>query len=495
MENGVVSSANTLDLLRKQIRDDVIEFVDEQGEVLVLQPPPGVGKTTGTVNALDGDNISFAWFGPDHNSLEENVSKPLDLMHLYGKNRICQHPEKERLSELGVLESKYVCNTCEYNGYCEYKLMQQDFFSAPQSFAAVHQHIPHISGYVEKNYFEVMVIDENFLDSMFLGGTLTSKRIYDNLNMVYKMPYTDERDYMIRYLKGLNELLLRGEVEIEDHRRYELEAFKGEYEEFMIERLFNRQSTYYNDVGWIIDFITTNNDKIVRRRTKKTSYRTIHFADLYQYDFSSLNIRTPTIILDATTPVEIYKQIYNRMDKEVKYNKPDVIANSTAYQLTTHSYPMKFLKLPNIQERLFNICGAVCQVHQDKQIFLCIRKAFKQDLEDALQGYGNTIIAHYGGIRGANTYMEADVAVLIGAPFPNPDVVTMKSQAMKVKKDDILRMDTNEEMNQTLHRIRPLLKEGTFVYILSNVDTGFHAKDYKKIPITEMEKMLNEGNT
>lgn len=495
MEAGVVGSTNTLDILRKQIKEDVVEFVENMGSVLVLQPPPGVGKTTGTVNALDGENISFGWFGPDHNSVEENVSRPLDLLHLEGKNRICQHEEKEALSELGLLESSYVCSQCEYNGYCDYKLMQQEFFAAPQSFAAVHQHIPHLTKFVEKNYFEVMVIDENFLDSMFLGGTFTSKRIHHNLNMLYKAPYTDERDYMIRYLKKLNSMLFDKDFEVEEWKEYDLKAFKGEYEEFMVERLFNRKSTYYNDISWLIDFITTKNDKIVRRREVQTGYRSIFYADLYQYDFSPLNINTPQIILDATTPVEIYQQVYDQVSKQVLYSKPEIKADSTAFQLTTHAFPMKYLKRSNVQERLFNICKDVCRTHQDKKIFLCIRKAFRRNLEDWLRDYGNTVIAHYGGIRGANTYMEADVAVLIGAPFPNPDVVKMKSQAMKVKADYIQQMECNQEMNQTLHRIRPLLKEGTFIYILSNVDTDFKAKNFKKVALTELERLLNEGNT
>lgn len=496
METAGLSSADTLNLLREDIATNVRSFLEEDiGDILLMQYQPGIGKTTGVVRTLVEDNYPFGFFGADHASVQSNVVEIYeDIKHLEGKNRKCQNPRKRQLVELGLLESSYTCALCEHEGFCDYKEMQYDFFIEPFTFAGVHAHIPHLASFVEENYFDAMVIDENFFDSMFLGGTMTIREINNNLEMLYEMESSDERDYMVRFLKDLSTLLISGEMEREKTDGYDLKAFSKEYHKFMLDRLYDRKKTYFNDIQWLVDFLITNNNKLITRRVVENQFRKRYFVDLYQYDFSPLNITRPIIILDATTPKEIYEEIFEPFKKRIITHKPKVVAHSKLYQLTTHSYPMKFLNREMIRDRLFSICENIVKRYNQEKVFFCIRKKFRPFLEQYLVNYDNSFVAHYGGVRGANDYLEADIAVLIGAPFPNPDIVKMKSQAMGVHQEFIHQMECNEEMLQTIHRIRPLLKDETEVFILSNIDSGYEAEEVHHVPITVMEEMLSECN-
>jgi hypothetical protein len=151
---------------------------------------------------------------------------------------------------------------------------------------------------------------------------------------------------------------------------------------------------------------------------------------------------------------------------------------------------MSWLKKKPIRKRLFEIVRRICLRHYDEEVFICVRKRYQPHLEKYLDGITNANIAHYGGLRGANAFVKANVAVLIGAPFPNPDVLAVKSKVMGVNDRDIFQMECNEEMLQTAHRIRPLLKDETWVYFLSNVDTGYKCTDFNSLPITKYEKMV-----
>lgn len=491
MDKVRFSSKDTLNLLRKDIRDNVENFVEEDDrDVLLMQYQPGIGKTTGVVSTIMDNNYTMAFFGPDHASVEKNVIAPYDLDHLKGKNQLCQNPRKAELVSLGLLENAYTCAKCEFEGVCEYKKMQYEFYPEPKSFGAVHAHIPYLTSFVEENYYQLIVIDENFLGSMFHGGEFTNRRIYKNLELLYEMDRSDERDYIIRFFKDLNTLLLTGDFELENMQGYDLKTFGEEYHRFLLDRLYDRKKVYYNDVQTVVDFLSSGREIVVDRRIVDTGFRKIFYADLYRYDFTPLDVTQQIIILDATTPKEIYEGIFKPFGKEIVVHKPKIKARSRLYQLTTHSYPMKYLNNKHIRKRLFNICKGITKKYKDEKVFFCIRKKFKKELEEYLSGSNNALVAHYGGVRGLNDYLDANVAVLIGAPFPNPDIVKLKSRAMKVKQEYITQMECNEEMLQTIHRIRPLLKDASDVFILSNVDSGYEAEEIKEIPITQLEDLL-----
>lgn len=471
---------------------DINDFINGKPDVLLLRYPPGGGKTTTSANELLRQNIQFAFFGGKHESLEDNISKPHGLMHLEGKARKCTNPKKTDFELYGLLDSPEVCNRCPHLQFCEYKRMRKEFYNEPQSFVAVHHHFNNIAEHLEQSKFDLYVFDENFLEAMFVGGDYHLNDLHKTQKLVLEMVDSPEREFVKELLEDLIVFVYTGQFTAPRiPASLNLFAFAEEYGRMLVDRYYRREWIHPNVLGGIINFFLLKNEKeIYRREIRKGAVRE-HIVELSQYDFSPLKTKTPLMILDATTPANIYKKVLKK--RKVVVKEPVAIANSHLFQLTTHNYPMSYLRKEGIRKRLFEITKNVCLKHSDEEVFICIRKRFKNYLENYLEGIENANIAHYGGLRGANSFQEANVAVLIGTPIPNPDVTDVRARVMGVDRDDVFQMECNQEMLQTVHRIRPLLKDESYVYILSNMDTGYLCNDANHLPITRLENILKES--
>lgn len=478
--------------LRAEIPKDIDNFLNKNPDVLVLRYQPGVGKTTNTIKYLDDLGIVFGFFGAKHSTLEENISKPYGFLHLEGKSRKCENPKKEEFEHYQLLDSSAVCANCEKRQFCEYHRIQDELYQQPQSFVAVHQHYTNLKGFMEEIGFQLIVFDENFLDSLEVGGTFTIEDLYQTEKLVLMMQETVERNFILDAIRNLILFVYTGEFDVPNPGRLELEKFAIEYQNHLVARIYEGKWAHKNIISDLASFLIVTNEKVVLRKVVYEGKRKTHVVDLVQYDFSSLNTPIPILILDATTPADIYKKIMKQ--RKVKVVEPGAEATSHCYQLTSHSYPMTYLKRDTVRKELFGVVRDICEKHTDREIFIVIRKRFKKYLEAALEGVKNAHIAHYGGLRGANTFVNADVAILVGTPFPNPDIVDLKAQVMGVTPDSVFEMECNQEMLQTIHRIRPLLKDETWVYLLSNIDTHYECNDMKKLTLTHLKRMFKNQN-
>jgi hypothetical protein len=481
-------SSVAVGLLREDIKNKVKEFImGRRYDVYILQYPPGCGKTTTTIMTLLELKAQFAYFGAKHSSIAENVAEKFGILHIQGKGRLCTNLIREKFEKYNVIQSSYTCEDCRKRGFCEYKRLMSDFYAYPCTFAGAHQHYLGMKDFMEKKPFSVAVFDENFLEAMSVGHNFGLEIMQKSIKLLRMMPSDSARNFMIRMFSDLVEYLYTEELTLPDIKKpKKLQNFRKKYQKFIVQRILDKQWVVEDVVSPLIDYLILRNKKIVNRKNVGGHWE----VEMLQYDFSKLNTRTPIIILDATTPDDIYRNILEPFGLRVKTIKPEVTVDSHAYQLTHNTYPMKYLKKEPVRNRLFEITKNICKKHEDKEVFICIRKRFEKFLEDYLDGVENANIAHYGGIRGANVFEKADVAVLIGTPIPNPDIVTMKSRIMGVKKDSLFEMECNHEMLQTIHRIRPLLKKETKVYILSKMETGYDATEHDWIPITKMEELV-----
>lgn len=467
--------------------------MEDDEDVLVLKYQPGIGKTYNTIKTLMKEEFLLGWFGGSHRNVAENITDKYNLLHLKGKRKECQNPFKEDYINYNLLSNSHVCKTCDFNEHCEYKNKIRNFFEFPESFGAVHHHFPIFSDMINETPYDVIVFDENFLEALFIGGTLTVEDLYRTLEMLEIMPDSIDRNFMIEFVTMLLSMGLGGKYEeMEVPENCNLEEFDKAYQEFLITRLNDHQPIYYNRLTMMIKHLTLDNKKIVNKRKLLEKNSSQFVVELAQYDFDSLDINQKMIILDATTPEKLYEDIFEKFDKTIKVIEPEIIIEGHMRQLNTHAYPMSVLRHKNVRKRLFKITKDIAKVHEDKNVFVCIRKKFRNELEEYTIDSNNVIVAHYGGLRGINEYKNCDVAVLIGGPFPNPDTVKMKAYLMGVHEEYITRMELNEEMLQTIHRIRPIstTKKDTWVYVLSAVDTGYKCTDNEFIPITTLEKEI-----
>jgi hypothetical protein len=479
-------------ILREDLRRRLRQFLNSRSaDVLVVQYPPGSGKTYGVVEELIQQEVVFGFFGAVHETLEENISRVYSMNHLYGKQQLCQNPLKEKLTDMGLLSCSYACQLCRSDSKqgCEWRAHVHEFHQQPGTFVAVHHHFNLLQDFMEKNSFDLAVIDENFLDAMVVELKLEQEDLqYTKLLIQEHMPPSKEKDYTIDVIHRMIMRFFGQKLIIPKPMDLELKVFAKDYQNKLVSLLDRKQWIHRDIVSKLLEFIVLSQHNKARvhfvRKTKGRSY-----IEMKLYDFSKLDINMPLIILDATTPVDVYKKILK--DRVVESIKPEVEVESHVYQLNTFRFSMQELSDKRLRRRAFELIRGICQKHNDEQVFIAIRKKYKNLLWEHLKGIPNANIAHYGGLRGANAFKEANVAVLVGAPIPNPDIVEQKSQLLGVPKNEIEEMDCNQEMLQTIHRIRPLLKPTSWVYILTKDETGYLCNDHHDLPITQLEMMVN----
>jgi len=203
------------------------------------------------------------------------------------------------------------------------------------------------------------------------------------------------------------------------------------------------------------------------------------------------------IILDATTPPEIYDKL---TDKAVDYVSSDIYPDVNVYQLTTAKYCMSTLDSRDEKNQyktrnmLFHFVEGICRKHAGEKVLVVCRKKYEKLLKEYLseERIDNFATNHYGGLRGSNEYMDYDVCVLMGGCYHNKTALERDSIVMGISKEELEELYQKNEMIQCLHRIRPILRGGKTWYILSNeeLEFSFPKERVKKLNKRSFEKML-----
>lgn len=477
---------------RQQMKEATIDYLKTAGSESVLQNSynAGVGKTTITMELINDMELLYCYLTSKHREAIDNVAKPYSLLHLEGKNKLCQLKNKEFFQKANLFNSKYLCNVCPNFRVCEYQELLRYFINNPQSFSGVHHHFNVFNEFIDSHY-EIVILDENFIDSMHFNIDLSIGEINATLQQIETMENLNRKHRIEQLLNSIKEYFYIGEFNIpkfftKEENIHKFENIGNSYKSKLIDKYNENEKIYPDILSPILHYFSLGNNKSYKRYLTYDKRTIIRFQG---YNFDNIKLtKMPFIILDATTPKEIY---YNIMPtKNIRNITSNIYANTRTFQVISNNYSMNMLQHENIQKRLFNDVRKICLKHKNEKIFVSIRKKFVNNLKAYLYDLKNVNVAWYGGTRGENIYQECNVAILIGTPFPRPDVIEEKSDLLKSDKNIVEYMDCNNEMLQTIFRIRPLQKLKTHLYILSKIDTGFLTLNMNKVTLPELENHL-----
>lgn len=490
--------------VRKNMKEMVYEYVTvgDSSSILFFNTWPGSGKTYTTIQTLIENEFIFIYTSPTHRTTKENVVDKVFIPHIESRTRLCQNERFKILESYGVDMSIACKEICADMDVCEYYKRIREIWHLPQSWAGVHSHLPGtISNYLEEFSYliDVIILDEQFVDSLYKEIKISYPLLRDTLKLLNKMPETNEKTLIKIFFTEISRVVSEGRniydlgyiesIASKIDRRRHYNEFRNEYNRLIIDLYRDTGKLFHNVVDPIIDLLldlklNIGVDKYLESALQLKFWKGDCFASLSRYRMESLDINKPIIILDATTPPAIYESVFDKEIVPFQSKRPE---RGSYFQVTDGAYPMESLDQPSTFRRLSNLARLIVETHN--RTLIISRKKYKQKIRHKLKGLeGRFDVDHYGGLRGSNLYQDCDSCILFGAPFPNIDYTHRKSTLLKVPYEHLYYMEKEMEMLQALERIRPTLKDESFIYILSKIGRD----EIKAIPFITTKKMSVE---
>ena len=512
--------------LRNMMKNAVTDYLNDPSlsNILFLHTFPGSGKTYTTVNTLIDDGFIFVYSAPTHKLGEESVARPYDILQMKSRRHFCTNANLVELSRLGI-NSSLVCDTfCNEKDVCEYYLRIRELFSFPQSWVGVHHHLNNlVPSYLREHNDcnDCVVIDEEFLQSLYVNFTIGQRLLSWTVGFLNRVDECPESELVLWILKELVFAIQTGRsrdidydqiksdiIDYGDRFRFrDMDEFLNIVDRELIGMFLKGKRIYRNIIRPLFEMAKDyyhNREKpgylesmINLIYSKRTDRFLIFF---HRYDLNSVRFDTQKIIvLDATTPVEIYERVFNRPIQTIQYGSVD---SAKTYQFsgfpTRNRYPMsslvRFREEGNTYtgafHRLLNITRGIVKKHKNDNILIVSRKKhnIKETIYDELVNDGHSCqivdlktpwdetsrvaVGHFGGLRGQNDFQNFNVAVIFGAPFPHPDYVRRQSVLLGIGEERLTELNREMEIVQDLYRIRPHGKDDPHFYVLTSVDIG-----------------------
>jgi hypothetical protein len=482
---------------------------------LVINVPPGVGKTVNTVRELDRHDSFFEYLVPQHKFGMELIKTQPELwghLQIESRRRLCHHVDYVKLASYGI-NIKHMCKECEYQPVCEYYARIIELWNEPQSWVGVHSHLGGLANaYAYETGVDVVVLDENFLNSIFKNYKFGYPLVLSTYNLLGHMEDCAEKTLIQEFLqefifsfqnKKLNTIYLYSLIYEYFHERGHdyttLSEFAVMYEIALINRYFTKKRLFNNIITPLVDSIIDIHKKYVPMSVPNhldyiNSVFVPHigqrqvFMSMCRYDLEALDLPCKTIILDATTPPAFYEKLIGR---QVKTLEGDIDIGSYIYQVSSAKYVMRTLdKNEDTLDRLHKIVGMISKKHESQSKTLVLsRKKYKAGIKAV--DPDNILVDHYP-LRGSNDYEDCNVVVAFGTPEPRRDVLRRSATLLKVDEDELMYLMREANILQGVHRIRPALKrlEPTYIYLLTSLDLPFSG--IRKMPIGKLERFLSD---
>jgi hypothetical protein len=276
---------------------------------------------------------------------------------------------------------------------------------------------------------------------------------------------------------------------------FELQLFSDEYEYRLADYYFTKKKIFRNIVTPLFEAIkdiwkhyvpmsVSNHLEYINTVIQVHIGKVKRYMDISFYNIDALNdLPCKVIVLDATTPTELYENIF---DRPFKVLSKDVLLNSFVYQLTTARYVMNTLDRSESLNKLLNIVDLICKKHKDEGVLVTSRKKYEKTIQNL---HPEQIKTDHYPLVGTNEYKDLNVVVIFGTPEPSYYELDRKSIQLDYPRDKLHYVLRETNILQAIHRIRPATKENpTYIYILSNVELPLH--NVKRLSIGKLTRLL-----
>lgn len=458
---------------------------------------PGVGKSQATIeylaNDMVGKKVIYSCFNKDLQKEAYNQIRELCPDHdrfslIESMEELC--PKKNELKEVtakGFSPAEILCGGCEHRKttcsyYNQFENMNHDIFFMTH----------HMLQYSEKRIKDpdLIIMDENLKSGLLLEDTCTEQQMR-TLSIVL-----NDLDYLLittlfelghkigdqickekAYPMIINGRKLAGKDQTEDSLIRLLAKYSDRDEQKIKEQFENirmtikqipRTQLYYKGVdlkaaSWIKGLLKDNIYSYLLI-TKKGG---LFFK--YKY-ITPLGFRdTPLKILDGTGNSTVANALTRRKIKEV-HADVEWESNRVHFICNTSRPTMK----RSTDKDLKRLLTEMLQETAAEKIMINTYQFIEKRVLDICSRIDNsrTYMGHYFfGPRGINTFKECDAVFVIGLPIANINSAGQDAFILfPDKKDEDLRNDWVEinmewELNQGIHRIRPVNKSSVDIII------------------------------
>ncbi len=464
---------------------------------------------------------------------DEPALRSLYEVHFEGKDRSCIHPRYEgRHHRVHPDVSAEWCENCEFRTKCNYwdayqAVNQQGFYTEPnhsdadfddfqqnkseyaekmvRGYTAVHQHLPlHPTVLNQWDDIKAILIDESPWDA------IAEKTAVISLDDV-----TEAKDATARLIEddtqgdrfiALHDALVALERLIDPETDYDdtLDVFEqwesvyNQYEEnnaidtvtrlVSSERSELEENTNTRVIGPLLtampnirrgwDRAIEADKTLVDQRPPKAFWRIddtyLHLRWMDTEQLSEIAQNTPVAVLATEMPTA---QVEAMFDLPVVTITDNLTPEVDVYQLDTRKAGITQLKKKQkLWDDLLELTELAVEREQllGSKVFIAVKKELVEDVQGHLESQGfeegeDFEIGNYYGLTGSNRFEDCDGVILFGKPSLRKEDAIYKSLVSGISKDVFHKTNTEGELRDALHRIRPAKKNGVRAYILTSV--------------------------
>lgn len=454
-------------------------------------------------------------------------------VHFEGKDRACIHSSYEgRHHRVHPDVSAEWCANCELRGRCTYwdayqMISQQGFYTEPnhsdpefddfqqnrseyaekmvRGYTAVHQHLPlHPTIINQWNDIKAILIDESPWDSVaektavlplnevkkakHATALLTEDNpqgdlfndLHHALDILKQLidPETDYDKYLNVFEQWESVYDQCKENNAIDTTARAVSSERAQSEENINTRVIGPLLTAIPNIrrGW--DRAIEADETFVDWRPPKAFWRVdntyLHLRWMETEQLSEIAQNTPVAVLATEMPTE---QVEAMFDLPVVTITDNLTPEVDVYQLDTYKAGITQLeKKQKLWYDLLELTELAVEREQllGSKVFIAVKKRLVEDVQAHLERQGfeqgeDFEIGNYYGLTGSNRFEDCGGVVLFGKPSLRDEDAIYKSLVSGISKDVFHETNTEGELRDALHRIRPAKKDGVRAYILTNV--------------------------
>lgn len=480
---------------------------------VLLNITPGVGKTYTAVEYLAKNYIDKTVIYSTYNKATQReaydrckgaASDPNKVHLILSRNELCTRAsDLKRATDAGFSPSLTVCSDCVSRPTCQY--FAQRISGQAGIYFVTHHSLRYIRDTIPSP--SLIILDENLL----MGFKQQDECGEADMKTIYKVrlqkQFTDLLDLILQLSAAFSTQVMKNGDKYDQMLNGRKLLGSNTPEDLVIELLASSMNISVDDVVDLLKKMHTslkaNSQKDILKL--KVSFKAINWIEaLFRKDrfpyivagaagtvsfsckyFFPLNYENvPVKVLDATGHVGLAESLLKRPVREVKVEVTYPSNNAHAKRHVSR------ISLGNADEKVLKkiLKEAIVKITAQKVLVITYLNYAEKVLRLCRAGDPSKTfrLHHFQGPRGINDYADCDAVLVLGLPYPNlNDCFHDACILFPDKKDEATRIEwvnltMNWELEQCIHRIRPVLKSTAEIVIIA----GQWPKFLKKPAIT-----------